>query len=105
MTRYIAFRLVRAGNGRPNVDFSRAALEIIFERSGGVPRIVNLICDNAMLVGYSNDTRLIDSGVVRRAISQMLPNFDVSSVDDLLSDTPVDAPAVAEKEMEDGRRL
>ncbi len=76
MTRYIAFRLVRASkSGRPNVDFSREALERIFEYSNGVPRLVNLACDNAMLVGYSSDTRLIDSAVVTRAISQMLPNF------------------------------
>lgn len=108
MTRYIAFRLVRASKDKPNVDFSRHALTAIFERSGGVPRVVNLICDNALLVGYSNETRLIDSRVVKRAISQMLPNFDAPGAD-LLGAEDADeetgeAPAPQE-EAEDGRRL
>ncbi len=117
MTRYIAFRLVRASKtGRPNVDFSREALQRIFDYSNGVPRLVNLACDNAMLVGYSSDTRLIDSAVVKRAISQMLPNFTTNfamGVDDLPSDasyTPSqpEAPppsALAQQEIDDGRRL
>lgn len=109
MTRYIAFRLVRASKERPNVDFSREALNVIFEYSKGVPRIVNLVCDNALLVGYSTDTRLIDSAVVRRAISQMLPNFDGSPTDifsdDPISDEVVTHEASSEQEIEDGRRL
>src|SRR5690606_8428780 len=47
MTRYIAFRLVRAARTKPNVDFSRPALDMIYQRSRGVPRVVNLVCDNA----------------------------------------------------------
>lgn len=99
MTRYIAFRLVRASKGRPEVDFSREALEQIYEYSKGVPRLVNLCCDNALLVGYSNDTHLIDSKVVHRAISQMLPNFDHEMTDMLTGETGSD------EEMEHGRRL
>jgi len=98
MTKYIAFRLVRASKGRPNVDFSREALRTIYEYSKGVPRLTNLVCDNALLVGYSNDTRLIDSNIVRRAISQMLPNFD-NQMSDLFEDE------VGEQELDDGRRV
>ncbi|MBI1337963.1 MAG: AAA family ATPase [Phycisphaera sp.] len=109
MTRYIAFRLVRASNGRPNVDFSRNALEAIYERSKGVPRLVNLICDNALLVGYSGDSRLIDSRVVRRAISQMLPNFE-GSMTDMFQEDPVASDAISadpqpQQELDDGRRI
>ncbi len=76
-TRYIAFRLVRASkSGRPNVDFSREALQLIYEYAKGVPRLINLACDNALLVAYSGNTHLIDSAVVKRAVSQMLPNFN-----------------------------
>ena len=94
MTHYIAFRLVRASNGEPDADFSREALEQIYHRSSGVPRLVNLLCDNAMLVAYSSDTHLIDSAVVSRAITQMLPNFDRAEV----KDEPL-------PELEHGRRL
>lgn len=98
-TRYIAYRLVRASKGRPNVDFSREALQAIFEHAKGVPRIVNLVCDNALLVGYSCGTHLIDSAVVRRAISQMLPNFDDSVADMFTEDESVVG------EPDDGRRI
>jgi len=98
-TRYIAYRLVRASKGRPNVDFSREALQAIYEYSKGVPRIVNLVCDNALLVGYSCNTHLIDSAVIRRSISQMLPNFD-GTVADMFHD---ESSVVGEPD--DGRRI
>ena len=104
MTRYVAFRLVRASKGRPNVDFSRTALQAIFERSGGVPRVINLVCDNALLTGFANDTRFIDSRIVQRAISQMLPDFD-GPPPDFLTDEDLQQPALNEETVSDGRRL
>ncbi len=100
MTRYIAFRLVRGSRGKPNVDFSRHALEAIYHRSKGVPRVVNLICDNALLVGYSSNVRLIDSKIVNRAIDSMLPNFGASTTDLF----PVELNIESE-EMDNGRRI
>lgn len=99
MTRYIAFRLVRASQGRPEVDFSREALRLIYAHAQGIPRLINLVCDNALLVGYSTNTRLIDSAIIRRAVSQMLPNFHQSSTDIIVEDDAV------QQELEDGRRL
>jgi RsmE family RNA methyltransferase len=78
---------------------AREALQQIFEYSKGIPRLVNLACDNALLVGYSSETHLIDSGVVARAISQMLPNFAMSDAD------IVDVDPLANEEFKDGRRL
>ncbi len=98
-TRYIAFRLVRASKDRPNVDFSREALREIYEYSRGIPRLINLVCDNALLVGYSSDTRLIESATIRRAISQMLPSFSQPATDMFSQEDQV------EQELEDGRRL
>jgi hypothetical protein len=105
VTRYIAFRLVRASMDKPNVDFSREALRLIFERSSGVPRLVNLICDNAMLVGYSRDVHLIDSQIVSAAITQMMPNFHNESTDTFAVDRPASAELEREQELEHGRRL
>ena len=104
-TRYIAYRLVRASKGRPNVDFSREALQTIFEYSNGVPRIVNLVCDNALLVGYSCNTNLIDSAIVRRAISQMLPNFDGSVADMFANESAGAGGGSGDQEPNDGRRI
>jgi general secretion pathway protein A len=100
MTRYIAFRLVRGSRGKPNVDFSRNALEAIYHRSNGVPRVVNLICDNALLVGYSSGIKLIDSKIVNRAIETMLPNFGASSSDIFQEELQIES-----QEMDHGRRI
>ncbi len=89
MAQYIAFRLIRASGQRPNVDFSTAALKLIYKKSRGIPRMVNLIADNALLVGYSEDTRFIDSKIVNRAIEKHMPTFEATVVhlDDVLHGT------------------
>lgn len=109
-TRYIAFRLVRASrDGRPNVDFSREALELIYEYSRGIPRLVNLVADNALLVGFSLERHLIDSAIVRRAISQLLPSFNGAAADlaaqPPLIQPPADSSAGSTQELDNGRRL
>lgn len=104
-TRYIAFRLVRAAKGRPEVDFSREALEMIHQYSKGVPRLVNLVCDNALLVGYASQSRLIDSAIIRRAVTQMLPNFHQSLDDMNFRDPPAPANPAPTQELDDGRRI
>jgi general secretion pathway protein A len=89
MAQYIAFRLIRASGQRPNVDFSTAALKLIYKKSRGIPRMVNLIADNALLVGFSEDTRFIDSKIVNRAIEKHMPTFEATVVhlDDVLHGT------------------
>jgi general secretion pathway protein A len=52
---YIQYRLSTAGaNGRPR--FSRAALWWIHRFSGGVPRLINNLCDKALLSAYIRDS-------------------------------------------------
>ncbi|HCD32333.1 MAG TPA: ATPase [Phycisphaerales bacterium] len=89
MAQYIAFRLIRASGQRPNVDFSTAALKLIYKKSRGIPRMINLIADNALLVGFSEETRFIDSKIVSRAIEKHLPAFEATVVhlDDVLHGT------------------
>lgn len=89
MAQYIAFRLIRASGQRPNVDFSTAALKLIYKKSRGIPRMINLIADNALLVGFSEETRFIDSKIVSRAIEKHLPSFEATVVhlDDVLHGT------------------
>jgi general secretion pathway protein A len=60
---YIAARIERAG-GNPGRLFSRDAVIAVYEHSGGIPRTINVICDNALLTGYADDRRLIDADTV-----------------------------------------
>ena len=60
---YIAHRLTLAG-GDPASVFSRESVIAIYERSRGIPRLINVICDNALLSGFALDRRLIGSDLI-----------------------------------------
>jgi general secretion pathway protein A len=70
MAHYIQHRLTLAGgNGRPS--FTRWALRSIHRGSGGIPRIVNNLCDKAMLAAYIRESDEVGYWDVRRAIKEM----------------------------------
>jgi general secretion pathway protein A len=61
--RYIAHRLKVAGTGAQ--VFGADAVHEVFVLSKGFPRLINLVCDHALLYGYSSDRKVVDAGVVR----------------------------------------
>jgi general secretion pathway protein A len=67
---YISYRLQVAGCSRP--IFTATAVKKLFLLSGGIPRLLNLICDRALLGGYSQQKALIDAGLVSQAASEVL---------------------------------
>jgi len=62
---YVMHRLAIANGAR--VVFTPAALTLVHEYSGGVPRLINLLCDRALLAGYSAQTNRIDEDLVMTA--------------------------------------
>lgn len=60
---YIAARLELAG-GRCSQIFAREAVEAIHARSGGIPRTISVICDNALIAGFADGRRPVDRPVV-----------------------------------------
>ena len=70
MTQYIRHRLAVAG-GIGRVDFTRGALSRIHGFSSGIPRLINLVCDRALLAGYVLEKSEIDRSVVRRAVKEL----------------------------------
>ncbi|MHB8817022.1 MAG: ExeA family protein [Steroidobacteraceae bacterium] len=68
-TAYVRHRLRVAG---ATADiFNRFALEEIYRLAGGVPRVINVICDRALLGGYSLDRHRITGPLVRNAASEV----------------------------------
>jgi general secretion pathway protein A len=67
---YIAFRLEKAG--RANNMFTPEAIDEIYNASQGVPRIINNICDLALLVGFSSKINKIDIDTVSRVIKDSI---------------------------------
>jgi general secretion pathway protein A len=59
---YIDHRLKIAG-ATENL-FTPEAMRDIFYFTGGLPRLINIICDHALLIGYSKELKRIDDGVI-----------------------------------------
>jgi general secretion pathway protein A len=68
--KYIEHRLSIA-NCTDSSLFDPKALRLIWEYSGGVPRKINILCDNAFLIGYGMRKRRIDAPVVEEAIKDL----------------------------------
>ena len=67
---YIHHRLLVAGSAT-NVVFSSAALRTVFNYSQGSPRIINIACDRALLVAYTEGARIISGRIARQAIAEL----------------------------------
>jgi len=65
--RYIEHRLRVAGLAG-TLPFSRGAMVEIYRYSRGIPRVINLVCDRALLAGYSARARDIATPLVKTAI-------------------------------------
>lgn len=61
---YILHRLKVAGRAEP--IFNPDAVKFIFERTGGIPRRINRLCDLALLAGFGKKTGSIDKELVRQ---------------------------------------
>ncbi|MBI2880790.1 MAG: AAA family ATPase [Candidatus Tectomicrobia bacterium] len=66
---YIFFRLKKAGLEQ-NL-FSKEALDLIFQSSGGIPRWINTICDLCLLDAANAKADFIDSAVVKKVIREI----------------------------------
>ena len=60
---YVMHRLKVAGGDRSIL--APSALETIYSYSGGIPRVINVLCDNALLMGYAIGRKEIDAEIIR----------------------------------------
>lgn len=70
---YIAHRIMVAGGGR-STFFSRRALNEICKASRGIPRLINSLCDHALLGAYSENKEQVDKNIAQKATSEILGN-------------------------------
>ena len=63
---YVIHRLSVAGGGA-SVLFRPRALKTIHELSQGIPRVINLMCDRALLAGFAARTNVITAAIVKTA--------------------------------------
>ena len=68
---YVRHRLRIAAGGHCNL-FSERALREVHRRSRGIPRLVNLVCDRALLAGYAAGAREVGPSLVGLASREIL---------------------------------
>lgn len=67
---YVNHRLNLAGaNGRPRFD--ARAIKEVFHYAGGIPRLINAVCDKALLAGFVHQTDAIDHALVQLAVDEL----------------------------------
>src|SRR6188472_461897 len=67
---YVNHRLRRAALGAP-LEFPRDVTDMVHARSRGVPRIINVICDAALVFGYAEDRRQIDVALMKEVMVEL----------------------------------
>ncbi|MGH7788331.1 MAG: ExeA family protein, partial [Candidatus Binatia bacterium] len=100
LTEYIQARLTAAGAVDPKL-FTRDAEERVFEISTGIPRLVNIVCDNALVIGYALGKKRIGADVVNEAAADLL-TMETRDLPGSVSEAP--APVVVESAPR-GRRM
>jgi general secretion pathway protein A len=91
---YIASRISTAGADSP--PFTREAVNLIHERSRGIPRLISVICENALISGYAENERL----VTRRLVQDVCDDFDlrVATASNEPSESRIDISPIPERQ-------
>ena len=68
---YVAHRLTVAGGSPDRISFSEDAIAAVYQTSGGVPRLINRVCDRALHHGHLRQAAIIDRDIVEAAVPGM----------------------------------
>lgn len=88
---YIAHRLAVAGVSHE--VFSPGAAALIHQRTGGVPRLVNQLCDLAMVYAYTMNSHKIDADLVQQVLDDGVFFADRGPAAEATTNTAAEAPA------------
>ncbi len=68
---YIEHRLNIAGLTTGGIEFSKEAIEAISGFSSGIPRLINMICDRALLAGFAAETRNLGQNIINKCLEEL----------------------------------
>lgn len=75
---YIQHRITIAGGGRSAL-FSEKAITYIAKYSKGIPRLINILCDRALLGAYAESTDQVNDSIIKKAAKEILPETKTNS--------------------------
>lgn len=69
MSEYIRHRLSVAGN---NTEvFDEKVMPLLYKYTGGIPRLINSLCDVALICGYAEEVEKVDDKIIKIAIKEL----------------------------------
>jgi hypothetical protein len=66
-TRFYIFQRLKIA-GRNDPLFTRNAISMIYQASGGIPRVINTLCDTSLVYGFADQKPTLDSKVVAKVL-------------------------------------
>ncbi|HYH01137.1 MAG TPA: AAA family ATPase [Terriglobales bacterium] len=79
---YIWQRLQKAGMSVPEAVFPKSICGTVFRLSGGIPRLINTICENALISGFARQVTTVTTDIIRESAEDCgLSSSDVTTVD------------------------
>jgi general secretion pathway protein A len=69
---YIQHRLRIAGAASPDKIFESDTISVIFRYTGGMPRLINTLCDTAMLCAFADNLHTVSANTLNTAIEELL---------------------------------
>ncbi|MCR4336420.1 MAG: AAA family ATPase [Candidatus Omnitrophica bacterium] len=87
---YILHRL-RIASGTNTEFFTEEALDAVYEFSRGTPRLINQICDSALLTGYTEDTKVIDRKIIEEVVQES-PTIQILGIKHRRDDLEISIP-------------
>ena len=66
---YITHRLSIAGLDKPTI-FSKGALDVIVKEAEGVPRVLNVLCNNALIAGFRRGKNPVTAGIAKEIVAE-----------------------------------
>ena len=81
---YIRHRLKAASADPENVQvgFGGDAIHALHAFSRGVPRLINVVCDNCLLLAFVKESRKVTPAMVRQVVADMVPSFSFEAATD-----------------------
>ena len=67
---YLEYRMWIAG-GEHTVSFPKETLPLILRYSGGIPRLINVLCDMVLVAAFMRNTKYIDTDCVKAAVEKL----------------------------------
>lgn len=74
---YIQHR-INVASGKPGVQFDDTAYRSIYDYSQGIPRLINIVCDRALLTAFSLDQKEITQKIIKASIKELTDKSDIN---------------------------